>query len=254
MSKSTVAAIKPMDTQIDERTASVFSPDRNIRQPDTDIDKKLTLNKPMEMDGLDFLDLLKPETIPAAFFDPQYRGVLNHLSYGNEGKSRGKERSELPQMTEQIITEFIHKIDTALIKSGHLFLWVDKFHFCSGVQEWIGGTHLEIVDLITWNKDRLGMGYRSRRVAEYLIVLQKQPRKAKGVWTKRNIPDVWTERAARSDGTHAKPLGLQAALIEATSSAGDIIIDPAAGTFSVLKSCRLSGRNFLGCDLVSREE
>ncbi|EAJ3409394.1 site-specific DNA-methyltransferase, partial [Campylobacter coli] len=57
------------------------------------------INKKNKMNGLKLLKLIDKESIKVVFFDPQYRGVLDKLSYGNEGKSRGKERSALPQMT-----------------------------------------------------------------------------------------------------------------------------------------------------------
>ena len=50
---------------------------------------------------------------------------------------------------------------------------MDKFHLCEGIKNWIAGTNLHIVDLITWNKETFGMGYRTRRTAEYLLILQK---------------------------------------------------------------------------------
>ena len=135
----------------------------------------LPLNQRNQCDGLELLAALEPESIPLCIFDPQYRGVLDKMRYGNEGVSRGQRRSALPQMSEQTITEFIAGISTALIRSGHLFLWVDKFHLCKGVETWQGDSGLEVVDLVTWNKGRMGMGYRTRRVAEYLLILQKPP-------------------------------------------------------------------------------
>ena len=60
--------------------------------------------------GLKFLPQLPPSSIPVAFFDPQYRGVLDKLGYGNEGVNRGKARAGLPQMTEEVITKFIRGI------------------------------------------------------------------------------------------------------------------------------------------------
>ena len=201
------------------------------------------------MDGLDFLAQLPDASIAASFFDPQYRGVLDKLSYGNEGVLRGKQRSALPQMSSETIAEFIRSIDRVLGPSGHLFLWIDKFHLCSGIDDWTEGTTLETVDLITWNKGRIGMGYRTRRTAEYLIVLQKAPKRAKGIWTRHNIPDVWAEKAPTLKGVHPKPVELQRVLIEATTAPDDPVLDPAAGSFSVLEACQLAGRMFVGCDV-----
>ena len=45
-------------------------------------------------------------------------------------------------MTEATISHFVRGIDRALIPSGHLFLWVDKFHLCQGVRPWLNGTSL----------------------------------------------------------------------------------------------------------------
>ena len=51
-------------------------------------------------DGLLLLSDIYDACIPTAFFDPQYRGVLDKLRYGNEGKTRGQKRCSLPQMDE----------------------------------------------------------------------------------------------------------------------------------------------------------
>ena len=140
-----------------------------------------------------------------------------------------------------------------LVPSGYLFLWVDKFHLCEGIKGWL--THvptLEMVDMITWDKMRIGMGYRTRRKAEYLMVLQKAPRLAKATWTLHNIPDVWSEKVEKVHA-HSKPIQLQKQLILATTEPGDLVCDPAAGGYSVLEACRQAGRTFIGGDMVYGE-
>ena len=228
---------------------TVYSNERTGSIVQNELPPSIPRDTRVAMDGLDFLAQLPDASIAATFFDPQYRGVLDKLSYGNEGVLRGKQRSALPQMSSETIAEFIRAIDRVLGPSGHLFLWIDKFHLCSGIDEWTEGTTLETVDLITWNKGRIGMGYRTRRTAEYLIVLQKAPKRAKGIWTRHDIPDVWDEKAPTLKGVHPKPVELQQALIEATTAPDDPVLDPAAGSFSVLEACQLAGRTFVGCDV-----
>ena len=206
------------------------------------------VNTRLTVDGRDLLAALPDCSCDAAFFDPQYRGVLDKLSYGNEGKGRGKARCELYQMTDDVIREFVAELDRVLRPSSHLFLWVDKFHLCEGVGGWLAGTELQLVDMVTWDKMRMGMGYRSRRVSEYVIILQKSPVRAKGVWTDHSIPDVWREKVSKTH-PHSKPLELQRRLIEATTVAGGLVVDPAAGGFSVLDACVACGRDFIGTDL-----
>lgn len=241
---------KPMNELTpDGLTATVFSGARELKAPPFKLPHGLQCNKRLKMDGLRFLSKLPPASIPVSFFDPQYRGILDAMSYGNEGKRRGKARCNLEQMSADTIGEFVRDINNALIPSGHLFLWMDKFHLCMGFSEWLAGTSLDVVDMVTWNKGKMGMGYRTRRLAEYLIILQKEPRRAKGVWKIHDIPDVWDEAVRRNGHIHKKPVGLQARLIEAVSNPGDIVIDPAAGSFSVMEACGQRNRNFLGCDI-----
>jgi len=247
---------EPIDAGFDDGVRAVVQPDtnktvfgkgRDVIQPDVSVPHGLELDHRNNRDGLSFLRQLRSDGFPLCFFDPQYRGVLDHQRYGNEG-ARQRARSKLRQMPEAEIKQFLRGIDRVLMPSGHLLFWTDKFHLCTGLGPWLDKTNLDIVDLIVWNKLRMGMGYRSRRVSEYLVVMQKAPRRAKGVWALHDIPDVWDEKVT-NDGPHAKPIGLQSRLIEALTNTRDMVIDPAAGSYSVLKACRRTNRVFLGCDI-----
>lgn len=235
---------------------------RKARSPDDTFDKKrlveapkftvpsgMTPNSRMNMDGLVFLKRIDDRQIPTVFFDPQYRGVLDKLKFGNEKDGKSKRRAQLQQMSEETIREFLREIERILIPSGHLFLWVDKFHLCDGVKPWFTNSDMQVVDLLTWQKTRLGMGYRTRRRAEYCVIVQKVPIRAKGVWTLRNIPDVIPEQVLTREHPHTKPVDVQARLIEATTSKFDFVVDPAAGSFSVMEAAQKVDRQFLGCDI-----
>ena len=202
-----------------------------------------------KVDGRFLMMDIFDSSVKVCFFDPQYRGVLEKLHYGNEGKGRGKARSSLQQMDEEVIKNFIREIERVLLPSGYLFLWLDSFHLCQWKGEWLRDTDFQIVDLITWDKGKMGMGYRARHRCEYLVVVQKKPVRAKGTWTKHNIPDVWSEKILNKNHPHAKPVGLQLVLIEATTKENDFVLDPAAGGYSVFKACELLKRNFIGGDI-----
>ncbi len=204
-------------------------------------------------DGIKLLNQINNEAIKAVFFDPQYRGVLDKLSYGNEGKNRGKARSSLIQMSDDTIKNFLIEIERVLKPSGYLFLWVDKFHLVEGIKHWFSDLPtFNIVDMITWNKKKIGMGYRSRRVAEHLIVIQKKPILAKVTWTIHNIPDVWDEKVSKNHA-HSKPIELQKQLILATTEINDYVCDPASGGYSVFMACQETNRNFIGGDITFGE-
>lgn len=241
--------IEPIPVPMDTLTAKVFSRLRTVQAPELDLPKELKPNERLKMDGIDFLKPLPDAAIPVAFLDPQYRGVLDKLGYGNEGEKRGRRRVELQQMDDEKIGEFILGINRVLIPSGHLFLWVDKYHLMQGFKHWLEDTLLDVVDMVVWDKGTFGMGYRSRRQGEYCAVLQKQPIKAKGVWKDRSIADIRQWRPDRAAHPHAKPVDLQGDLMVAVSNEGDYVIDPAAGSFSVMEAAKNRGRTFLGCDL-----
>lgn len=226
---------------------SVFGATRSVAQPPVRVPDGFALDQPNQADGRALLGALDADAFPLVVFDPQYRGVLDRQSYGNEG-ARQQERATLPQMGEDLIVDFVRAIDRVLMPSGHLLLWVDKFHLCTGIAAWLAGTRLRTVDLLTWNKRRIGMGYRTRRTSEHCLVLQKEPVRAKGVWTAHDIPDVWDEKL-EAGFTHAKPVGLQAALIASVTGPGEVVLDPAAGSYSTLRACERAGRRFLGCDV-----
>ena len=231
------------------KTSTVSAIAKKIKDKTKLKDQLSVFNTKLCLDGLTLLNALPNECVKITFFDPQYRGILDNLKYGNEGKSRGKQRSALLQMNETVIIDFINEISRVLLPSGYLFLWIDKFHLCEGVKAWLSPTNLKIVDLITWNKDRMGMGYRTRRTAEYLLIIQKKPFLAKVTWSIKNIKDVWIEKIINKTHPHQKPFNLQKQLILATTKEKDIILDPAAGSFNVLAACFETNRNFIGCDV-----
>jgi site-specific DNA-methyltransferase (adenine-specific) len=229
------------------------------------IPKGLRFNQQNVHDGLDMIRYLPDKSVKIVFFDPQHRPLLDRMGYGNETKTKMIERGRLPQMSTSLVLDFLQEIARVLRPSGYLMLWVDKFALVQG-----SFLHVDLpaVDMITWEKSRIGMGYRSRRKSDYLLVMQRPPLKARATWrTMPMVPDVWSKEAeSRTKITHpspghtvlidkmirhphAKPEGLQRLIIEATTRRGDVVVDPSAGGYSVMRSALACGRNFLGCDL-----
>lgn len=206
----------------------------------------MLFNAPNVGKGLTLLRQLKGGAVPCCWFDPQYRGVLDQLDYGNEGERQG-ERSALPQMSEEMIIRMVQEIGRVLRPSRYLFLWLDKFSLCEGLYRG-ASSDLRTVDLVTWVKPRIGNGYRTRRKSEYLAILQKPPIVAGETWSDHGIPDVWEESA--NGHPHAKPLELQKRLIAAVTEPGEFVVDPASGGYSVMRAAHATGRQFFGVDLL----
>ena len=188
------------------------------------------------------------------FFDPQYRDVLDKLKYGNEGVSRQKGRCALPQMTSAFIDTCIREFARVLKPSAYLMLWTDAFHLCEGDHLRIADV-LKCVDRIAWGNLRMGQGNRTRHRGTDLLVLQKRPLNAKDTWPRSPpIEDRWPEKIdfkayPREVYPHTKPIGLITRLISVLTKPGDLVVDPAAGSFVVLHAAHALRRNFVGCDL-----
>jgi site-specific DNA-methyltransferase (adenine-specific) len=208
---------------------------------------RMTPNVVQRGDALALLRSLPDGCAPLVFFDAQYRGVMDKLQYGNEG-ARQKGRFALPAMTGDYIDQCCREAARVLAPSAYLLRWSDTFHLCEGDHLRIADV-LKCVDLIAWDNLRLGNGYRSRRRGDYLLVLQKPPIAAKSTWRDHGIPSRWHEKVDRNIHPHIKPIGLITRLIGAVTLPGDLVVDPAAGSFVVMRAAQHLGRNFIGCDL-----
>jgi len=221
----------------------------------------LTLNQDRRLlgDGLILLKELHGVNATAVFFDPQYREVMDAMQFGNEGKSRQSKRVVLPQMDSRTICDFLTGIAHAVAPGGYVFWWMDKFTIGEGIHakmlEQVNAglakpNRLHAVDVLIWDKGRIGMGSRLRRRFEPCYILQRTPKSVKN-WTNRAIPDVWQETIPnpRSGHPHKKPVRLTMELIGCVSKPGDVILDPCAGSFMTMTAARILDRHFIGCDL-----
>jgi site-specific DNA-methyltransferase (adenine-specific) len=205
------------------------------------------MNVAQQRDGLELLRSLPDSCASLAFFDPQHRAVLDRLKFGNEG-ARQRGRAGLSAMSEDYIDTACTEIARVLKDGGYLMRWSDTFCLCEGHHLRIAG-FVRPVDHIAWDSLRMGMGKRTRRRGGDLLVLQKPPISARS-WRDHGIPNRWPEKVDRKVHPHIKPVRLIERLIGAVTEPGDLIVDPAAGSFVVMHAARRLGRDFVGCDLV----
>jgi site-specific DNA-methyltransferase (adenine-specific) len=217
--------------------------------------KGIQRNERQQMDAVELLSRIPNDIAKVVVCDPQYRTGLDKLNFGNEGE-RQKARASLPQMTDDTIAFLVEESQRILTPSGHLLLWLDKFSIGSGqhLKYMRRARSLQVVDVLVWDKMRIGMGRRLRCSTEFLVIIQKSPVIAKGVWTDHGIKDFWSEAGNSVRHPHAKPHVLIERIIRAITARGDLVVDPCAGGYGVLDACRASGREFVGGDLILGDE
>jgi site-specific DNA-methyltransferase (adenine-specific) len=152
-------------------------------------------------------------------------------------------------MGEDYIDACCREIARVLVPSGYCMHWLDTYRLCEAHHLRVADC-LKSVDLIAWDNLRLGMGKRSRRRGDYLLVLQKPPKTAKN-WRDHSISNRWVEKVNRKIHAHVKPAGLIERLIGAVTRPGALVVDPAAGSFVVMHAALRLGREFIGCDAVA---
>ena len=200
-------------------------------------------------DALSLLQSLSERCTRLIFFDPQHRENLDKLKYGNEG-ARQRERCKLPAMSTEYIDACCREAARVLMPSGYLMRWQNGFQVLEGHHLRLGDV-LKSVEAIAWDNLRPGNGYRARRRGDYLVALQKKPLVARASWrSKPSIPDRWPEKVDRKLHPRIKPIGLIRALIAAITEPGDLIVDPAAGSFTVMHAANQLDREFIGCDIA----
>ena len=87
--------------------------------------------------------------------------------------------------------------------------------------------------------------------ADAAALLNISPRTvASAAWHDHGIPDRWAEKVDRRIHPHAKPASLIARLIGAVTQPGDLVVDPAAGGFTVMQAAHDLGRRFVSCDIA----
>lgn len=211
------------------------------------------------MDGLALLKRIPDASIKYVIFDPQYDHLLQFMKYGNTAENgRQKGRRALPPQDAMNLWQFGQEITRILKPSGHVSLWMDTYILCETepleiFSDHDGNTEMNRVDLITWDKVKMGMGARSRHQAEFLMTFQKNPKRAKGCWKSHTIRDVTSEPVKKTH-PHSKPVGLQTQMIAALTNKRDVVVDPTAGGFSTMIAAHSIGRRFLGCEFLKKND
>jgi site-specific DNA-methyltransferase (adenine-specific) len=134
----------------------------HVERPRRAIGQIFKLNHQQKGDALDLLTSLPDACSPLAFFDPQFRGVLDYLEYGDES-AKQKCRARLPVMTEEYTDACLHKIEQKLKPSGYCMLWADTFNVCEGYHLRVSDTQVRGSDLLGQRADRQRLSWSSSR-------------------------------------------------------------------------------------------
>ena len=198
---------------------------------------------PIVAEALDFLGAVGDNTAQAAVLDPQW-----DTTGGREAASKGLGyfRAEPVPMSDMQVRGIVTELDR-VVCDGWLIVWCDVHHLLRGsFHLWSSGTRWRLADMVVWRRPGLGLGSLVRRNAEVALLATNGSERRFRTHDVATIMDAPRPRTAHP---HAKPIPLMTQILDAITDPDDLVVDPAAGSYSTLEACRATGRRFLGCDL-----
>jgi len=110
--------------------------------------------------------------------------------------------------------------------------------------------HFHLQNLLVWDKETPGLGWRWRRSWEGIIEASVgNPARWYGGTHRRNVLRWPKLIPDEEDHPTPKPVELLAELIRVSSSTGQLVLDPFAGSGSTLVAAQLTGRVCYACEL-----
>lgn len=237
-----------------------------------------TINKPwFVLDQLDAIELLHQRptgSVDLVVTDPAYESLEKHRAVGTTTRLKHSDASSndwFPIFGNARFPELFAELYRVLKKDAHLYVFcdldtakvIDPMGQAAGFTMW---------NWITWDKQRMGMGYHYRRRKEFIVFFEKGKRRLNDL----GVPDVldgptmfapvsvdigaeerselgvdtisWKRESTKGYPTQ-KPVAVCDVLIKQSSKPGDIVLDPFAGSGATGVAAALGGRHFIGGDV-----
>jgi len=215
------------------------------------------LNRIYCMEALDFMDLLRDESVHMVLTDPPY-GVDFQSNMPREGFEKDRIKNDGLDAALKVQRACMKRYSRLLVPGGVLAV------FCAGggprpllpkFWELISDTPgLKIENVLVWDRLDIGLGWRYRPQWESIIIAIKgdDRRCWNGPSNRSNV--LRCARIIPQAGEHPtpKPVSLLLDLIWDNTNEDEVVLDPFCGGGSVPYACAREKRNFYACDLEQR--
>ena len=138
-----------------------------------------------------------------------------------------------------------------LRRNRSLYLFTNWKHYPFLTEFILRYTKFKIRHLVVWKKHNFGLGWAFRHQYELILVLEK----GKPKYNLKNFSDVQTCSHINHNKTnhpHEKPIDLIQKMIEHSSSKGQLILDPFAGSGTICRASKIMERKWIGVELDGR--
>jgi len=205
-------------------------------------------------DSVELCKRLKPN-VNCVITDPPF-GVDNQSNQSTtaEGKKWARKiaNDESPEVAIRVFQAVMDQLLPKTTENCDMYLFTAH----QVLREW-----LEVADslarhgfarsaILVWQKDGPGMGDTSAWGMGHEIILFLKKGRREATDTRRSgVLHISQVRPADLIHPHEKPLGLLELFIKHSTSRGDLIVDPFAGSGSTIRAAKRLGRSALGMEL-----
>lgn len=200
-----------------------------------------------QSDAVHWLRTLPSEMADGIITDPPYESLEKHRAIGTTTRLKHSKASSNDWFTifpNERFEELFIEVYRVLRPDSHFYLFCDQetMFFAKPVAEACG---FKFWKPLVWDKMKIGMGYHYRARYELILFFEKGKRKLNNL----GLPDVIQAPRVHKGYPTEKPVLVSQILIEQSTKAGQLVVDPFMGSASTGVAALTSGRNFLGNDI-----
>ncbi len=201
-------------------------------------------------DAVSWLRTLPDESTDLVVTDPPYESLEKHRAVGTTTRlshSKSSSNDWFTVFPNARFPELFAEVFRVLKKNAHFYLYCDQeTAFVAKPEGERAG--FKFWKPLIWDKVSIGMGYHYRSRYELILFFEKGKRKLNDL----GVADVIREKRIHRGYPTEKPVDVSRVLIEQSSQAGELVIDPFMGTASAGVAALLGGRSFAGSDISDK--
>jgi site-specific DNA-methyltransferase (adenine-specific) len=199
------------------------------------------------LDAVAWLERLPSGSVSLAITDPPYESLEKHRAIGTTTRlkhSKASSNDWFAIFPNARFDELFTQLYRVLAKNSHLYLFCDPetMFVAKPAGERAG---FKFWKPLIWDKLRIGMGYHYRARYECILFFEKGKRKLNDL----GVADVISAPRIINGYPAEKPVSVSEVLVQQSSVAGELVIDPFMGSGSAGVAAVRHNRAFMGNDL-----
>lgn len=224
------------------------------------------------MDAVEFLASMEDESVDVVVTDSAYESLEKHRAKGTTTRLKKSDASSnewFPTFPNARMPDLFRELYRVLRPNAHLYFMSDQETglFTKPIACDVGFTWWKF---LTWAKTgrdmdlvadddgaeleaaklddakRIGMGYHYRNTTEWVGFYEKGKLKLNDL----SISDLLPRARVVKGYPTEKPVSLSRTLIEQSTKPGAVVVDPFMGSGSIGEAAMLTGRDFIGNDVL----